>query len=442
MRFGRDTFITLLTLGATTLLGMAFSVLTARLLGPEGRGILTLVFLIPSVGVTMVGFGLGSANVYFLNRGGAPRGTLIANSLLAAPVFSLFAVLLFWLGWDRFAPRILPGVTPGLAAMGLAVVPLALMNTYVLSFLQGAQRFIRMNIVSIAAQALALATLLVALLGFHARVGGAVIAQLLAVMLAFLLSGWALLSSRDGDTPLRPDLSIFRRSMAYGLREHASNLSMFLSYRIDIFFIASMAGARAVGQYAIAVMTAELFLYLPRAVCTVLFPHAATHSPADAGRNVARSARVVSIVVGLSVLAAAPLAGPLVRFVFSDAYAEAVPALVALLPGIYALSISRVLSAYFTGALGEPGLNAKAAAVSLGLNLPLNVLLIPQYGIVGAAVASSVAYGAHFLVSLWIFCRRSGFSPSEVLIPRAADLAWIVRWMRGLRPIRWGVSHV
>ncbi|MDP3937932.1 MAG: oligosaccharide flippase family protein [Deltaproteobacteria bacterium] len=442
MRFGHDTMMTLLVRGASTLLGIVFSIITVRLLGAEGRGILTLVFLIPSVGVTLAGFGLGSANVYFLNRGGVARETLFANSVVAALGFSILSITLFWAGWQWFGPRVLPGVTPVLALMGLTVIPLALLNGHILSLLQGAQRFLRMNLLILSAQVIALVTLVVALGVFHAGVGGAALAQLLAAVLALGLTVYMFMGPGDRFKSLRPNLDVFRRSLSYGLREHVSNIAMLLSYRIDIFFIAAMAGARAVGLYAVAVMVAELFLYLPRAVSTVLVPRVANGSVRDGANNVARTARVVSVIVGACVLVVGAIALPLVRLVFSSEFSEAAPALVALLPGIYALSISRVLSAYFTGTLGQPGLSAKAATVALGLNLPLNLLLIPSYGITGAAVASSVAYGAHFLISLWMFCSRSGYAPRTVLVPCGADLDWIVAWLREARPVRWRVSPV
>ena len=59
MRFFKDTLATLTTQGGTLLLGMVFSVLVARLLGPDGRAILTLVFLIPAMGTTHADYFFG-----------------------------------------------------------------------------------------------------------------------------------------------------------------------------------------------------------------------------------------------------------------------------------------------------------------------------------------------------------------------------------------------
>ncbi|MNR52917.1 hypothetical protein D3C85_1728390 [compost metagenome] len=55
-------------------------------------------------------------------------------------------------------------------------------------------------------------------------------------------------------------------------------------------------------------------------------------------------------------------------------------------------------------------------------NLALNLLLIPAYGIVGAAVASSVAYLAVTVALLWLYCRLSGVPVWQTLIILPSDL--------------------
>ncbi len=56
------------------------------------------------------------------------------------------------------------------------------------------------------------------------------------------------------------------------------------------------------------------------------------------------------------------------------------------------------------------------------MNLALNVILIPRYGIVGAAAASSIAYLGVTLPMLAMYCRLSGVSPWQTLIILPSDL--------------------
>ncbi|MNF07724.1 hypothetical protein D3C80_2079640 [compost metagenome] len=60
-----------------------------------------------------------------------------------------------------------------------------------------------------------------------------------------------------------------------------------------------------------------------------------------------------------------------------------------------------------------------AAAV----NLVLNIVLIPSYGIVGAAMASSIAYLGVTLALLVLYCRLSGVPMLQTLFILPSDLA-------------------
>jgi O-antigen/teichoic acid export membrane protein len=447
MRFIRDSFLTLITQGATFALGAAASVVIARMLGPEGKGIYTLVFLLPALCISLGSLGLGAANVFMLRRpevsraGGAPLGALMANSVLAALAVTAIAAAIVTAAWNWIGPAALPGVTPLLAALGLASLPLALVCDYHLSLLVGSERLVRYNGAVLASNFLTLAAPALALL-VGMRVPGAAAAKVLATAAAAALVTRSLFRTRNPATfAFAPDGRLLRRALSYGAREHVGNIAMFLSYRVDMFFVAAYGGARAVGIYSIAVMMGEVFLHLPNAVATVLFPRLAGRGREQGVREVARATRVVSALVGIGLLASIPLAAPAIRAVFSSAFLPAAPAFLLLLPGVYALSVSKVLSRFFTGTLGQPLLNARAQGVALAINLPLNVWLIPRYGIGGAAIASSAAYLAHAAVTLALFARHAGLPWSEALVPRGEDLAWLGERTRAAFAGRLRASH-
>jgi O-antigen/teichoic acid export membrane protein len=442
MHFARDSLLTFATVGLTFLLGAASSVLIARYLGPAGKGLFTLVFLLPTLCASLGGMGLGAANVYLLRRGEARLGTLIANSAAVAFGSAILASTLLAISWPWVGPSVLPGVPPTLAVLGLLSLPLALLTDYLLSLLLGAQRLVRYNAVSLVSNTFTLLAPAVALVAFGAGVRGAVAAKLLASLVTLMLVSRALLSARGADAGrLRLDLGALRRALGYGAREHLGNVAMFLSYRADMFFVAAFMGLKAVGIYSIAVMMAEAFLHLPNAVSTVLFPRLAGKGRDEGAREAARTARVVSTLVATGALLSIPLIVPVLRIAFTSAFLPAAPAFFALVPGVYALSVSKVLSRYFTGTLGQPLLNARAQGTALAVNLPLNLVLIPAYGIVGAAAASSIAYLAHAVVMLALFRRHSGLPVSAALLLRNEDVLWVSSLARSISLKIWRERH-
>jgi O-antigen/teichoic acid export membrane protein len=437
MRFLRDSSVTLFASAGTFVVGAVTSVIVARALGPEGKGVFTLVFLLPALLASLGSFGLSAANVFFLRRGQAAAGTLLSNGILFALAISLAVSAILALGWRWIAPAILPGVSPGLAAIGILTLPLALLMDYALSLLLGYQRLLRFNVAGFGAAAISLVFLAAALLLLRPDPAEAAVAKLLATIVSAAVVLLALRGAAGRERfQLRPRLEVLRRSLSYGAREHLGNVAMFLAYRVDLFFVAAFAGAKAVGIYSIAVMLAEVFFYLPNAISTVLFPRLAGSDLSRSGIEAARATRVTSFVVGAGALVSIPLVAPIIGFAFSSAFLPAAPAYLALLPGIYALCLSKVLSPYFTGAMGKPGLAARAAIIAVAVNVPLNVLLIPSFGIVGAAVASSIAYAVHAVLLVRLFMRHAGISLGSILVPRSEDLRWIVANVRGLAAAR------
>ena len=92
-----------------------------------------------------------------------------------------------------------------------------------------------------------------------------------------------------------------------------------------------------------------------------------------------------------------------------------------LLPGTVALSGSKVLTSYIFSK-GQPLVNTGITVVSLVVTVTADLLLIPWLDVNGAAIASSLAYGAHFAVALLVYGRISGRSPIVALVPGREDV--------------------
>ena len=92
-----------------------------------------------------------------------------------------------------------------------------------------------------------------------------------------------------------------------------------------------------------------------------------------------------------------------------------------LMPGVVALSISKVLSGDLAGR-GLLQYGAYASAISLVVTVICDLLLIPRWGIVGAAIASSLSYCSAALLVLFFYTKVSGNGLIDVLIIKKSDL--------------------
>jgi Na+-driven multidrug efflux pump len=106
-----------------------------------------------------------------------------------------------------------------------------------------------------------------------------------------------------------------------------------------------------------------------------------------------------------------------------------------LLLGVVALSLHKILASDLSGR-GLPQYPSITSALALVVTLVADLLLIPRYGIVGAAWASTLAYGVQTIALVVIYRRVTGVAWRDLVVLRRDDLLLYRRWL--LR--RWNVG--
>jgi O-antigen/teichoic acid export membrane protein len=114
----------------------------------------------------------------------------------------------------------------------------------------------------------------------------------------------------------------------------------------------------------------------------------------------------------------------LIPILFGAEFSGAYPALVALVPGIVFMSMQRVCGPPVIRA-GRPWRITAIYAASLGINVLMNLLLVPRFGPVGASLASSVSYGLAALLFLGWTVELAG--SSSALRPSRSDAQVVSR---------------
>jgi O-antigen/teichoic acid export membrane protein len=414
--FGGQVLSTVVAQGALLALSVASSAVLARWLGPAGKGVLALALLIPGMLALFLNCGVGVANVYFAGSRRLELSALAGNSLAFAGLGTAFGAAIFaLLVLTGCMGRAVPGVHPYLMVVAMSSLPFVLLGDYYAALLQGLQHIVVVNVVKLGrgAAALALTLLCVVVLGW-----GAYGAALGALAAAVAGTAWmaVLLHRRDSNLWPRWQGPVVRSTLSFGLRGHVGNVLQFFNYRADMFIVNYFLGPAGVGIYSVSVAIAELLWQLPNAVGFVIFPRAAAARPAVMN---AFTPRVLRITLGLTAAGAVGLAligRPVIEALYSGSFAAAYSPMVALLPGVVLLGGAKVLTNDIAGR-GYPHLNSANAAIALALTLTLDLLLIPRHGVLGAAVASSIAYGTIFLTAIGFYAyvsRRAGASVERV----------------------------
>lgn len=383
-------------------LSVANAAIIARWLGPEGKGMLAMILMVPGMLGLFLSGGIGVANVHFTGSGRLDVPALTANSVGFAVLATIlgFGVAggLVATGWLE---AVVPGVPMWLILLAMLGLPAGLLDGYFSTILQGLQHIVTANLVNLTKAALTLALTLLLVIGFQLGLIGALVASLLAGGVTVIVTSFPLRREGGVFTP-RWDLSIMGSTLSFGLRGHIGNVLQFFNYRLDVFIVNYFLGSSSVGIYSVSVMVTELLWYFPNAVGFVIFPKAATTNPEAMN---AFTPRVFRITLGLTVLGAVGLAivgRPLIEVIYSSTFLGAYVPMLVLLPGVAFLGAAKVLTNEIAGR-GYPHYNSVNAGLALVLTVVLDLVLIPQQGIAGAALASSIAYTAIFFTAIGFY---------------------------------------
>lgn len=415
----------------------AASVLISRGLGPEGRGAYYLPVITAATMSTFCKLGLEHANVFLLATRGIPANLLSAQNGLVALVMGSVGILLVPL-----APWALPALfadTPVLLLILAAItIPLSLHTQFSAGLLTLHGDVTRQFRAALLAGIVHIGLLL----GLFAARGFAVV-PVLGANLVSIAVAWALtvrpLASRW--TPwIRWDWGLLRQTLRQSLVLHLGMVLYFLHFRLDMFMVKGLVGTAALGQYSLAVVLAETVLLVTESVAIAILPRQVTNSLEEAAAVALRGARTNGLVA-LALGCAWGAAGTVViRTFFGRAFAPAHLPLIGLLPGLVFLSMERVCGGP-TLRSGKPLRLATIYGASFLCNLGLNMLWIPAWGILGAALASSVSYGLEALVVLAWTARLARTSLRESLIPRRSDFRLLRETAsQGLAVLRRAVS--
>ena len=401
--------------------------------GPTGRGEYTLATLFVTLVVTLGSIGLGAAAAYHAARGTWPRAVAFGNpttlSLLLGWALAIVCTCVIWVGDVTF--RSVPKVDLALASLA---IPFVLTVLIIQSVYQGFRSFREFNLITMAQAAVPLP-----LIGIAILLGGEVRAAIVAMVVASALLLVGVVAYVRRLTALawrlrRPDV---RALASYGIRAHPANVLAILGYRLDVFLVAGFEGAAAVGLYGAGVVIAEGLWMPSQAVSTALFPTIANERTESARRSitplVARNTLwLTAILAGILVLVAAPV----VDLLYSARFGASAAVVRILAPGIVLFSAARVLGNDIA-ARGRPLVNSVVAAISVVCNIALNVVLIPRYGINGAAWASTASYSVLFVATAVVYRRLTQVPLRVLVIPSREDGARYVRLLRRIagRPV-------
>lgn len=419
MRFIKDTLTTVSTQIIGVILGLASAIIIARVLGPSGKGAYTLIILVPTLLATFGTLGIGVANLYFVGKRKYKLADITSNSVVLASGLGILFAATFLAYFYYFQPSFLKGADPLCVLIATLVLPFSLLTAYFSHILLGEQKINKYNLIHL----VQISSFLVFLLFFLIIIERSVLSVIMAWVFATLVTTITsiLLVRRLTPIGLSFHFPLFKDSIKFGIQGYVGNAISLLVYRVDMFMVNFFMGVTFVGYYSVAVALAETLWYFPGAVGMVILSRTPRLNSEEANEFTPKICRNTIFLTLLAAVLLFVFGKIIINLFFGASFLPALKPLWIILPGIVTLSISKVLDNELIGR-GKPIIGTIGAAISLAVNIPLNLLLIPMWGIEGAAFASTVSYSLTAVWSLIAFMRISQNSLFDTIIIKPQDL--------------------
>lgn len=389
--------------------GMTFFivVLNTRMLGVEGQGNIALINLGISIAIAMNNFIGGGAVIYL-----APREAIL-SLIKPAYLWALTVALLSW-GLLEYLAVFDDDFAIHIAAIAL-LHALFLFNSQVLL---GKMKVRVYNLLTL----LQVASVLLTLLCFYFILNEKLLFNYLTALYAsfgisFGISFFLIIPyfSETGAHSFRKGL---QELWKYGKYNQTAYLSHLLNKRMSYIFLDAfkVVGRSGVGIFSIGTQLAEAIWIASSSLATVQYSHIANSENKES--NIALTLLMTKAsfllgLIGMTFLLLLPEA--IYLWVFGDEVIGIKSILIFLAPGVVAMTCNAILTHHFSGT-GRHKVGTTAALIALVVMIGANFLLIPAMGMLGAAIATSLAFIVHTSYHAFVFSREDGVLIKDFLI--------------------------
>lgn len=418
--FVRAGMVTYLFSGLTLVAYLVSGVVSARALGPDGRGVTAALSMVAQLAAFLFAMGAARSLSYFIARRPEDGPTLLTTWLLMLVPLTALAIGLS----ELLLPTIF--ATDGEEAIAIGrwfmfTIALAVGLELNYGLLLGTQDFFFYNALRFAQPALIALSLAVLWWRDALTVESALIASSAAVGVA-LAVGMARSLTQVGAGA--PDLRMGLNTLWFGIRGQGQAVATTLTARLDVAMLPAFVIAANVGLYSVATNTSLIVYHLSNIFAGLIIP-AAARDPGSSADKIIGSLWASLAVAALLALGLGLLARPLLGLVYGDAFRDAAEPLVLLLPGAVLFAGSSILAAGIYAA-GRPFTATLAQVMGTLVTVAGLFLFLRSGGITAAALVSTASYTTVFLATLFVYKAVSG-AAWRAFVPTPARLRAMAR---------------
>jgi O-antigen/teichoic acid export membrane protein len=375
------------------LLQFAAFIIFASLLGSEGQGVLSIFRSAGQIIVALIWLGLPSSIVYFIGKNKSYFKALLHNCLVwFGVVFIILAIIVFVMPIEKIPKLNL--IARYIPSLLLFVFLLAFFNLFQ-GMMLSLRNYLYYNLFSFGLGLIIFleSILMIFSLTYSDRLTIAIWCYLASYSIMFiyglsvnLLEGYKL-TNRVG-VELK-----FMDQFHVGFRGYLSNIAGMLLFRLDLFIIAYFESFKEVGIYSIALFGAEMIIKIPSWSAAILSPMVASSESGHVRRTIylLYLSIISAAILGISSIFVLKIFQSFIFTIIGKEFVGAGICFIFLLPRVVMQSGVGILAANLAGK-GYPWYHPVGCILPLFFVIILDFILIPKFGIIGAAMGGSIAH--------------------------------------------------
>lgn len=398
-----DYAATLSSTGLISLIGVITGVLTARLLGPAGKGDLATIFWLPGLLTTAAILALPQAVAFQVSRNQESHKIMTAVGFWLGLFWGLLLAAVLY----PFIPQILGNSKIYLTKISrwyLLYLPIAFSGLTLLGVDQGRQAFLRYNLLRLLPAVFFFIALVIVWLiqkvDLNTIVMSNLLAQLLATLIRGVAAGKALFTNSSHNW-----ITTVKQLLKTGMVFHLPDLAGIVLLRMDMAMLIHMVSAKEIGFYSVATAISIGQIGVVTSVVQVGFPKLVKYKGMDALPALLKQFRLVQPMVLSTALLVALFTPWIIRYLFGPEFQPAVIPTFILIMAIALWGLKQVLDNGLRAmGYGMPG------TIANGMGLVVLVLtgytLTHSYGIIGMATGVLISQGLTCVILLIILRKK------------------------------------
>ena len=430
MNFANKSFSLLQRDVILVVANLCTGVVIARKLGPELAGLWTILMLLPQCAEAFGRLKFDIAAVYFLGKKKATVGEVTFLLHIIAIVTSIIIVTIFLFNFDWFYNKMYHNSTANMrvfTCVSLAIIPLRMIflnYSYIFIFQENIYVYNAMIICQAIVNSL---FVIVLVLICNLGIFGAVIGNILGLFASIIYAGFTL-NKQDKIKP-NLNLALLAEMAKYSVYQYISGIVGY--FQISITDLISTLYLLP-GQLVFFTMSKSLgdvaTRMIPAAMNILLFSRISKSGEHDKPELlIARTFRVLFVILTITAVLLNIFIKSIVILMYGINYFPIIEIFRIVITGFVLNQSSTVFASYFSG-IGRSDLIAKIVILPLLIQVSFALILIPTYGVNGAAYAFLFSSMVFFIIQIFVFRRISQLSIQSI-IPGFADFIIVYKFV-------------